>query len=74
MPSQIHRQRSEESVRWYNLDSKDIIARLETDRHRGLSLEKWRRRLTREGPHRLFAAAIVNACIGFVQKVRSLSP
>ncbi|MBX3300823.1 MAG: cation-transporting P-type ATPase [Nitrospira sp.] len=40
-------------VQWHHLDVKDVIERLETDHHRGLTVEEAERRLARDGPNRL---------------------
>lgn len=43
----------EDLVRWHHLDVKDVIERLRTDQHRGLTLAEAERRLARDGPNRL---------------------
>ena len=37
-------------VQWHHLDVNDVVERLETDQHRGLTVEEVGRRLAREGP------------------------
>ncbi|MCS6303081.1 MAG: cation-transporting P-type ATPase [Nitrospira sp.] len=41
------------TVQWHHLDAEDVLDRLETDQHRGLTVEEAGRRLAREGPNRL---------------------
>lgn len=40
-------------VQWHHLDVKDVVGRLETDQHCGLTVAEVQRRLAREGPNRL---------------------
>ncbi|HEX9870569.1 MAG TPA: cation-transporting P-type ATPase, partial [Candidatus Tectomicrobia bacterium] len=39
-------------VPWHHHDVQDVMERLETDRHGGLTVEEAERRLAREGPNR----------------------
>lgn len=38
-------------VQWHHLDVNDVVERLETDQHCGLTLAESQRRLAREGPN-----------------------
>jgi magnesium-transporting ATPase (P-type) len=44
---------NEDLISWHSLKLDEVMARLETDRQRGLAREEARRRLTRYGPNRL---------------------